>query len=229
MVTQLSLFLPAFNEEKNLPLLIKDCDQFLKNNLSQYEMIVIGDGSSGGTKKVVEDLTSKYKHLRLVSHSANLGYGQALRSGIQAARYPWAFFMDSDNQFKIQDLKPFLAYSDFDLVIGSRLKRNDPARRLLASWVYGLFVKTLFGLKIRDIDCAFKMMKKKSVENLGFVSNSFFASTELLVLAKKKGLSIKEIGVHHYPRKAGVSTVTFNRVLRSLLELKKLYFKQAKV
>ena len=228
MVTQLSLFLPAYNEEENLPTLIKDCDQFLKANLKQYEIIVVDDGSSDNTRSLVGEIQKKYPHLSLVSHSGNQGYGQAIRTGIKAANYPWVFFMDSDNQFKIQDLNQFLTHPDFDLVIGYRIRRSDPIRRLLASKVYGLFVKTLFGLKVRDIDCAFKMMKKKSVEKLNFVSNSFFASTELLVLAKKSGLTIKEIGVHHYPRRAGNSTVTFSRVWHSLLELKALYLRQVR-
>lgn len=223
MVQELSLFLPAYNEEDNLPFLIKNCDQFLKKNLKKYEIIVINDGSLDNTKEVIEGLQKKYRSLRLVNHKTNLGYGWAIRTGIREAKFPHVFFMDSDNQFDINDLKGFLKYNNADLVIGYRIKRDDPFTRILASRVYGLFVKSLFGLKVKDIDCAFKLMKKSSVEELGFVSNSFFVSTELLVRARKKGLQIKEIGVRHYPRKEGKSTVTFKKVLQSLQELKKLY------
>lgn len=223
MVKELTVFLPALNEEKNLPTLIGDCDRFLKRNLEDYEIVVIDDGSTDGTAAVINRLQKKYKNLRLFSHQGNQGYGAAIRTGIRAARHSWVFFMDSDNQFRIDDLTPFLSRDDADLITGYRIKRDDPFRRILASRVYGLFVKSLFGLKVRDIDCAFKLMKKKSVENLGFVSKSFFVSTEILVRAKKKGLKIVEIGVHHYPRKEGVSTVTFARVKQSLAELGKLY------
>lgn len=223
MVKELTVFLPAYNEEKNLPELVESCDNFLKKNLSKYEIIVVDDGSVDQTIEVVSRLKDKYKHLRLVSHRGNQGYGAAIKTGIGEARYPWVFFMDSDNQFKIDDLKQFLGRDDADLIIGYRIKRDDPASRILASRVYGLFVKTLFGLKVRDIDCAFKLMKKKSVEDLGFVSKSFFVSTEILVRAKKKGLKIVEIGVNHYPRKEGKSTVTLARVKQSLIELGKLY------
>ena len=223
MVQKLSLFLPAYNEALNLPELIKDSDNFLKKNLSAYEIIVIDDGSTDSTAATVRLLQEKYKSLKLVSHIGNKGYGQAIRTGIKESKYPSSFFMDSDNQFKIEGLKEFLKYDNFDLVIGYRIKRDDPVNRLIASRVYGMFVKTIFGLKVRDIDCAFKLMRRDAVIDLGFISNSFFASTEILVRAQKKGLKIKEIGVNHYPRKKGVSTVTVNRVKQSLVELGKLY------
>jgi glycosyltransferase involved in cell wall biosynthesis len=223
MVQKLSVFLPSYNEEKNLPYLIEECDKYLSKNLDQYEIIVIDDGSTDNTAPVVSELSEEYKNLRLVKHEGNQGYGQAIRTGIKESKYPWTFFMDSDNQFKIEDLEKFLNHDDYDLIIGYRLKRNDPLKRLIASRIYGMFVKALFGLTVRDIDCAFKLMRRDAVANLGFVSNSFFASTELLVKAKKKDLKIKEIGVHHYPRKEGVSTVTLARVKQSLLELGKLY------
>lgn len=223
MITKLSVFLPSYNEEKNLPHLIDQCDKYLTQNLDQYEIIVIDDGSLDKTASVVSGLIKKYKNLRLVKHGGNQGYGQAIRTGIKESKYPWTFFMDSDNQFRIEDIKEFLNYDDCDLIIGYRIKRDDPIRRLIASRVYGMFVKTLFGLKVKDIDCAFKLMRRDAIADLGLISNSFFVSTELLVKAKKKGLKIKEIGVHHYPRKEGVSTVTFARVKQSLIELGKLY------
>jgi len=223
MIKKLSVFLPAYNEEGNLPYLIDQCDKYLSETLDQYEIIVVDDGSIDNTASVVFGLTKKYKKLRLVRHHGNQGYGQAIRTGIKESKYPWTFFMDSDNQFKIEDIKEFLSNDDYDLVIGYRIKRDDPVRRLVASRVYGLFVKTLFGLKVKDIDCAFKVMRRDAIADLGIISNSFFASTELLVRARKNGLKIKEIGVNHYPRKEGVSTVTFARVKQSLAELGKLY------
>lgn len=224
MLTEISVFLPAYNEEKNLPSLITSCDIFLKNNLKKYEIIVINDGSTDQTVTTVEKLKKEYPTLRLVNHKLNIGYGQAIRSGIKAAKYNWVFFMDSDNQFRIEDLAKFLGHDEADLIIGYRIKRDDPINRLLASRIYGLFVKTLFGLKVNDIDCAFKVMRRKAIQSLGLISSSFFISTELLVRAKKKGLKIVEIGVNHYPRKEGRSSVTKERVVQSLIELKKLYF-----
>lgn len=223
MVTKLSIFLPAYNEGGNLPSLIASCSSFGQANLELFEIIIVDDGSTDETEAIVGALAKKYPHLRLVRHPANLGYGQAIKTGLKSARYPWVFFMDSDNQFKIEDLKSFLQYDSYDLVIGYRLKRDDPINRLIASRVYALFVKALFGLKVRDIDCAFKLMNKRSVNNLSLESKSFFISTELLVQAKAKGLTIKEIGVHHYPRQEGKSSVTINRIVQSLLELRKLY------
>jgi len=223
VIQKLTLFLPAFNEALNLPELIKNSDNFLKKTLTAYEIIIVDDGSTDSTASVVKDLQKTYQKLRLVRHDGNKGYGQAIRTGIKESKYPWTFFMDSDNQFKIDDLKEFLEFDSYDLVIGYRIKRDDPVRRLIASRVYGAFVKTLFGLKVKDIDCAFKLMRKDAVTDLGFVSNSFFASTEILVRAKKRGLKIKEIGVSHYPRKEGISTVTLGRVKQSLVELGKLY------
>ena len=223
MITELTVFLPAFNEAKNLPQLVRSCDHYLKKNLKKYEIIVINDGSTDETAKVTTDLKKKYPSLRLINHPSNLGYGLAIKNGIIEARFDWVFFMDSDNQFRIDDLHSFLSHDEADLVIGYRMKRDDPINRLIASRVYGIFVKTLFGLWIRDIDCAFKLMRKEAVQHLGLISHSFFISTELLVRAKKKGLKIVEIGVNHYPRREGKSTVTKERIFQSLIELKNLY------
>lgn len=223
MLTSLSIFLPAYNEADNLPDLLKQIHAFASKSLKKYEVIIIDDGSTDNTQKIASNLVNRYPNTRIFTHQRNLGYGAAIKNGLVESKYPWVFFMDSDGQFDIKELKDFLEFDKFDLVVGYRIKRDDPPRRIFASKVYGQIVKFLFGFKVKDIDCAFKLMNRQKVLDLNLYSDSFFISTELLVKSSRQNLKVKEIGVHHYKRAKGASTVTTKRVLDSLLELAKLF------
>ena len=154
----------------------------------------------------------------------NLGYGAALRSGIQHAAYDWIFFIDADMQFDIAELETFFEKTKtHDFIVGYRKKRADPKRRILVSGMYNRIIRLLFGLKIRDVDCAFKLMRKISARNIDFQSNSFFVSVEFMVRAYKAQYRITEIGVTHFPRKQGKSTVTPKQIFRSVADLLKLH------
>ncbi len=220
---QVSVILPIYNEAAGITETIKTINQKVSKLTSTYEIIAVNDGSSDNSLKILIDLQKKLP-LKIIVHQTNRGYGAAFKSGIKHAKYPWVFFTDADLQFNIDELENFIPYTvDKDLIIGYRKDRADVFRRKLVSHIYNQIIQVLFGLKIKDVDCAFKLIRKSALSNIKLRSNSFFVSAELMIKVHQQKLLIKEIGVNHYPRTKGNSTVTPKRMLFSIIDLISLY------
>jgi glycosyltransferase involved in cell wall biosynthesis len=154
----------------------------------------------------VEKAAAADPHVRLVRHDRNRGYGAALRTGFAQARKDVVFFSDADGQFDLQELGGLIALlHTAPVVVGYRIKRNDPPHRLFIAKTYNLIVRAVFGLRVRDIDCAFKLLRRDALERVQLESNGAFISSELLIKLRRAGVPIAQAGVHHYPRTTGVS------------------------
>ena len=163
--------------------------------------------------------------IRGVRHARNAGYGAALRSGLAEARGDLVFFSDSDLQFDLAEIRSLLAHTrDFDIVAGYRFPRRDPWHRIAIARLWGSLIQILFGLKVRDIDCAFKLFHRRVIDNISLASVGAFINTELLVRASAAGFRIREVPVSHRRRQHGTQTGARPRVLvRAALELSSLY------
>jgi len=174
-----------------------------------FEIIVVNDGSHDQTQRNVEQLQKLYQEIHLINHKQNRGYGEALRSGFNAAKMDWIFLMDSDGQFDISQLDIFLPHTPtHDMLLGYRVHRADTTIRVILGWGYTVFMNFLFGLQFKDIDCAFKLFRKtvwQKVQPITSKDHKIF-SVELLWNAKRANLRIKELPVSHYPRLKGTST-----------------------
>jgi len=221
----LSIFFPAYNEEDNITRTVENALSEVPLFAENFEIIIINDGSSDRTAEVAEKLSEKYENVRTVTHEENRGYGGALKTGLKEAQYEYIFFTDGDGQFNITEIEKLLPLAQkCDIAAGYRIKRNDPFYRIINAKAYNLLVRILFGLKMRDIDCAFKIIRKEVIDSIPLKSESQFISAELLIKAKKKGFTIKQIGVNHFPRKHG--SPTGNKpivVIKSFGELFKLW------
>ncbi len=207
MLSSLSVFFPVFNEEPNIEELIATVSSYLPKISKKYEIIVVNDGSVDNTAAVVAKLQKKYKNVRMVTHSENRGYGATLKTGIENAKYEWTFWMDSDLQFDIQSLNSFLPYVDtHGAIIGYRAHRADTFIRKVNGELYTQLINVLFGLGVRDIDCAFKLIQTKKLHEISIKTSSAFTSSEILIKLKKKGVHFKQIPVPHFPRKKGNPT-----------------------
>jgi len=224
----ITAFFPAYNEEANIgPLCLKTAAA-LKKVAGKYEVVAIDDGSKDKTAAVVTALHKKDAHIRLVSHKVNAGYGAAVKTGFANAKMDWIFFTDGDGQFDVNEISKLLAHTkDHDLVVGYRIKRADPPHRLLNAWAWGTLVRTLFQLKgVRDIDCAFKIIRRDVFKKFKLETTGAMISTELLVKSQKNGFRIKEVGVNHYARTAGVQTGAKLKVIaRAFKELFSYFIK----
>ncbi|MCS7234577.1 MAG: glycosyltransferase family 2 protein [Armatimonadota bacterium] len=220
----ISAFLPCHNEEGNVERVVAAVVRALEVLQVPFEVIVVDDGSTDGTAEVARRLADSDPRVRLVQHPHNLGYGAALRTGFSASRYPWIFFTDGDGQFDPQDLVRLLPHaSSADLVVGYRLRRQDPPHRRLVGWLWNLLVRAWFGVRVRDVDCAFKLLRKEVVESLPLRATGAFLSTELLCRAAQRGARIVEVGVPHYPRRWGrQSGGRLDVVVRAFVELWRL-------
>jgi len=225
-VRELSVFLPCYEEEGNVARTVERAVAALRErDLDRFEIIVVNDGSRDRTGAIADALAGEYDEVRVAHHAQNQGYGGALRTGFAEAKFPWVFFTDGDGQFDLAEIDGFLtAADDAEVVIGYRLQRADHFGRRVNTWLWSLAVRTLFRLRVRDIDCAFKLLSRRALDEVGpLTASGAVISTELLVGVRRAGIPILEIGVHHYPRQAGAPTgASVNVILRALRELVQL-------
>jgi len=217
----LSAFFPAYNEEANVGQMCASLKTVLPEIAEDYEIIIVNDGSKDKTREIADQLAKEDNRIRVVHHERNLGYGAAIRSGIKASSDNYIFFTDGDNQFDVSQLSHFVPFvSQYEAVIGFRLKRQDNWVRKLNAWAWNRLVGLMFDLKVKDIDCAFKLFNRKVFDDIRLESSGAMISTEMLVKILKQGYSIHEIGILHSPRLAGKQTgANIRVVLRAFKEL----------
>lgn len=225
----LSLFLPCFNEEQNVERTVRESVAALSEVTDDFEVIVVNDGSRDRTGEIAERLAAENAHVRVCHHEQNRGYGGALRTGFLAAHKDLVCFMDADGQFDVREISDLLSLADkADIVNGFRINRRDPFFRSLNAFLFNRLVRLLFGLKVTDLNCAFKLYHRKVVDAIApqLESTGAFINAEMLIRAKKAGFSIVEVGVHHYPRAAGTQTgAKLSVILRAFKELFALFRK----
>ncbi len=222
MINSISIILPALNEEGNIEAAVKDIQSYFNSREEKYEIIVINDGSTDSTGEIAERLAGEDGTIRVVHHPTNKGYGSALKRGFDASRYKYVFFTDSDRQFDVKGLDillPLIKTDAVEIIIGYRLKRKDPFIRRFLSWGYNSLVGYLFDLNVKDIDCAFKIFRKDIFSKIKIESKNFFVNTEILAKARHYGFNVLEVGVPHFPRTAGKTTVTLKQIPMTLIEL----------
>jgi glycosyltransferase involved in cell wall biosynthesis len=222
---RLSVVFPVFNEEGNLGALLDAALTVVPRLVPEFEVVVVDDGSRDRSAALLEARRLADARVRIVTHPSNQGYGAALRSGLRAARGDLVFFSDADLQFDLAELEHLLAVADaHDIVAGYRAPRRDPWPRRALALGWGAIVRALFGLRVRDIDCAFKVFQRPVIEAIPIASIGAFVNTEILVRAESLGFRIHQVPVTHLPRRHGSQTGARPRViLRAIAELTTLY------
>lgn len=225
VVKSLSVFFPCYNEQENVTRTVNQALEVLNKLDLDFEIIIVNDGSSDKTGQIADEISRSDTRIIVVHHPGNLGYGAALQSGFKTASKEFVFYTDGDGQFDLKEMPPLLALmEEYDIVSCYRINRQDPLIRKINAWCWTKLVCTLFNLKLRDIDCAFKLYKREIFDNIKLSSTGALIDTEILARASRKGYKIIQKGVHHYPRSAGVQTGANPRViLRAFKELFKLH------
>ena len=224
-LTSISFFFPCYNEALNIGSMIEQAVQVGEAYGADYEVVVVDDGSQDNSSAVVERYAKENPRVRLVQHDFNQGYGAALRTGFQSVTKDLVFMADGDNQFRVNDIEKLFAKIDgCDVVTGYRLRRQDGPLRRLNGRLWTWLNRTLFGLPVRDVDCAFKLLRRKCLAGVELKSKQLLIHSELLARLKKKGCKIQEIGVDHFPRTQGKASATgIGRILSTFGELFRLY------
>lgn len=218
---EISAVMPAFNEEANLEQSVGRMAAALAEHARAFEVIVVDDGSQDGTPAVLERLKATHSTLRIVRHPVNRGYGAALRSGFEAAHFPWVFVMDADNQFDPAEVEVLLdRAADADVVAGYRKHRRDPFLRRVNAWAFFTLVRLMFGRLARDVNCAFKLVRRDLLSRMDLHCEGALINTEVFVLARQLHARVVEVPIRHYPRTSGRQTgANLRVVLRAFREL----------
>ncbi|HEY0752714.1 MAG TPA: glycosyltransferase family 2 protein [Ktedonobacteraceae bacterium] len=202
-----SAVLPAHNEEAAIASTVESVLGTLASWLTDFEVLVVNDGSRDRTGTILDEIAARNPRLRIIHHSVNQGYGAALVSGFEASQKDFVFFMDSDGQFDIRDLERFFPLlQEYDAVLGYRIKRQDTWMRKVNAWGWKLLVRLIFGVRVRDVDCAFKIYTRRFFREHLLETRGAMINTEILYKFKRDGYTYTEIGVQHLPRHGGKAT-----------------------
>jgi glycosyltransferase involved in cell wall biosynthesis len=225
LLRSLSIVLPSFNEAENIADAIRNATDAARLSSVDHEIIVVDDGSSDRTAQIVGEYIESDPRVRLIIHTHNRGYGDAVRSGIEAARMEWVLLTDADLQFDLTELTDFAPLTETaDVVWGRRIQRQDTVSRRAFSAAWNWLMRALFRLPVRDVDCAFKLIRRDVLEQFRLQTSGALISTELLVRSLAVGARVVEVGVHHRPRVAGEETGGNPRVIvRAFRELATTY------
>lgn len=230
MTPGISVFFPAYNDEASIAGLVGDALAILPSLAEDFEVIVVDDGSTDGTAAVLDTLARADPRVRVVHHAVNRGYGAALRTGFASATKELVFYTDGDGQYDVRELarlRPLLG-EGVDIVNGYKVQRADGLQRKAIGAVYNRLAHLLFSIPIRDVDCDFRLLRRRAVEQVELVSSSGSICVELVHKLHRRGCVFAEVPVRHRPRAHGRSQFfTFRRVARTALDLLSLWVRVA--
>ncbi len=221
----LSVFLPCHNEAENLVRVVDNFRAQIDRFADAYEIIIVDDGSQDGTGAIADRLAASDPRVKVVHHAVNRGYGGAVISGLQAASLPYVLLCDGDGQFDAAEIARLLPVaSRFDVVVGRRVRRADRLMRRINGQAWTALVRLLFGIRISDVDCGFKLFRREFTHDLELNARGAMISTELMVKLARRGARIGEVEVVHLPRLAGEQSGASPKVImRAFAELFALF------
>ena len=223
---RLSLVVPAFNEQAGIAEAVAEAHESLAGLGYEFEILVVDDGSRDRTADIVDELSATWPRVRLLRHLHNRGYGAALRTGFEEARYELVAFTDADGQFFLDDLDDLIPLTrECPVAVGRRVDRKDPWRRRFLSWGYNAIVRAVLGTGVRDCDCALKVFRREALVHLLPESRGFFVNAEMLSRARRFGWDVAEVGVRHRPRRLGESKVSMMEVPKTFITLARYWWK----
>ena len=220
----LSVFFPCYNEEGNVERVARRAAEVLAGLVREWEIILVNDGSKDRTGEIADRLAREVPGIRAAHHEKNSGYGAALRTGFKSATKEYVFFTDGDGQFDIAEIEKLLELRDqADIISGYRAHRQDNFMRRLNAACWGKLVRWMLSFKCRDVDCAFKLFKRRMFDGMVLKSTGALINAEILGRAARMGYTLKSIPVTHLPRIAGQQTgAKFSVIFRAFKELRRL-------
>lgn len=224
----ISAFFPAYNDAGSIEKLVHAAALLLPRLATDYEIVVVNDGSTDGTADVLERLQRQYSKLKVIHHGSNRGYGAALISGFANCSKDLIFYTDGDGQYDVGEMPKLLAVLDdrVQMVTGYKIRRSDPGYRILTGRIYRNFVRFMFGLKVKDVDCDFRLFRRQILEGMHLGCESGVICVELIKKCQLRNYRIVELPVHHYHRAFGHSQFFSPRHLsRVLIQLVVTWFK----
>lgn len=219
---EISIVMPAFNEEENIERTVRDCFSALKKMCSSGEVVVTDDGSTDNTRNILENLRKEFPDLKIVIHKENIGYGEALKDAVLAASGRYILSIDSDGQFDISEMSILIEEQKkgYDVVTGFRKKKKDTFFKIFADRGLNLIVRLMFGINYYDTNCAFKLYSPGVLDKINIEARGYQTPTEILMKLHTLGFKIGQVGISHFPRQKGKSALnTFCTIYQMFLFL----------
>jgi glycosyltransferase involved in cell wall biosynthesis len=223
----LSVFFPAYNDSGTIASMVIRAVQAASELTPDYEVIVVNDGSSDATAAVADELARTYPQVRVIHHPKNRGYGGALQTGIRSATKELIFYTDGDAQYDPGELSLLWSHltPEADLANGYKISRSDPLHRIVIGRLYHHIVSLMFGLKMRDVDCDFRLMRRSMFEVINLEKTSGVICLEMMKKVQDAGFRIVEVPVHHFHRAFGQSQFfNFRRIFKTGVDVMRLWF-----
>jgi glycosyltransferase involved in cell wall biosynthesis len=224
-----SVFYPCYNDWGTMGSMVLFTMRTAERLNLDYELTIIDDGSASHTLDLLEEIEGRFPEVTVLRHTANKGYGGALRSGFAAGSKEWIFYTDGDAQYDVRELGLLLEHAgpEVDVVQGYKIERNDPFHRIIIGRIYHWTVKIAFGLKLRDVDCDFRLIRRSVFDTVTLESNSGVICAEMMTKIQRAGFRIVEVPVHHYQRAHGKSQFfNFPRIARVVWNLSGLWVRE---
>ncbi len=222
----LSIFFPAYNDSGTIASMVTAARMTARQLTDDFEIIVVNDGSRDHTAEVLTELESVFPEMRVVHHQVNRGYGGALRTGFASATKELVFYTDGDAQYDPREMKSLFAVWDgeVDFINGYKIGRSDPLHRILIGRIYHWTVRLFFGIRLRDVDCDFRLFRRSVFDKVELKKSSGVICVELMKKVQDAGFRIREVPVHHYHRAYGKSQFfNFRRIAHTLVDLSRLW------
>jgi glycosyltransferase involved in cell wall biosynthesis len=222
---RISLFFPVYRDERTIERVASKAQRVLEELTTEYEVIVVNDGSPDRAGAIADELARQNSRVRVIHHERNLGYGRALRTGLEAARYEWIAFTDGDDEYEVDDLRKLWRLRDrYDLILTFRYAKRYGSTRIFVSWVYNNVLRRVFRTRYRDISCGLRLVRKEVADELVLRSTSPFIGAEIAIKTMLKGFRVGEVGIQTFPREFGRgSSTSFRNILATMHDMRAVY------
>lgn len=206
-VSSLTAFFPAYNDQHTIEGIVRSVVEEMRKVTDDFEVLVVDDGSKDETGAILDRLANELSFMRVIHHDRNLGYGAALITGFTNSKKDLIFYTDGDGQYDVHELPHLLAQltPTIDLVNGYKVKRSDPWYRILIGSVYRRVMRWVFRFSVRDVDCDFRLFRRRVFDTVKLESRSGVICVEMAKKFDEAGFRMVEVPVSHYPRLHGRS------------------------
>ncbi|RPI24557.1 MAG: glycosyltransferase family 2 protein [Acidobacteria bacterium] len=226
-IASLTVFFPAFNDAGTIGSMVISAVGAARKVVADFEVVVVNDGSSDNTAEILNQLASLYApFVRVIHHEKNRGYGAALRTGFGEASKEWLFYTDGDAQYDPRELEILVTAlrPEVDVVNGFKIARRDPLHRIIIGQIYNYTVKLLFGIRLKDVDCDFRLIRRSLFDRIPLRSSTGTICVEMVKKFQDFGCRFAEVPVHHYHRAYGRSQFfNFRRLWKTGVDLLRLW------
>jgi glycosyltransferase involved in cell wall biosynthesis len=220
-----SLFFPVYGDERTVRTVAQKARLLLASLGGPYEIVIVDDGSPDRSGAIADELSREHPEVRVVHHSKNLGYGAAVRSGIEASRYPIVCMTDGDDEYEVEDFRKLLKLKDhYDLIITFRYRKIYSSTRIFVSWVYNVLLRFLFRTPFRDVSTGLRLVRRAVLQDVHLESSSPFIGAELAIKTMLKGYRVGEVGIQTFPRSFGSgSSTSIPNILATIADMWRIY------